>query len=77
PVHTTRDTQRQSDAIPFISMESWRFPATRATAAVSDRMWASESLNFMQMKSDFRERQPIGKKTIVLISDGGEINSCR
>ncbi|KAL0148837.1 hypothetical protein M9458_055846, partial [Cirrhinus mrigala] len=37
PVHTTRGTQRQSDAIPFISMESWRFPATRATAAVSDR----------------------------------------
>ncbi len=34
PVHTTSDTQRQSDTIPFISMESWRFPATRATASV-------------------------------------------
>ncbi len=27
----------QSDTIPFISMESWRFPATRATAGNSDR----------------------------------------
>ncbi len=24
--------KRQSDTIPFISMESWRFPATRAIA---------------------------------------------
>ncbi len=38
PVHTTSDTQRQSDTIPFISMESWRFPATRATATVGDQM---------------------------------------
>ncbi len=37
PVHTTSDTQRQSDTIPFISMESWRFPATRATVSDSDR----------------------------------------
>ncbi len=27
---------------------------------------SSESFNFMQMKSDFRERQPIGKKTVEL-----------
>ncbi len=57
-------------AISF-SMESWRFPATRATISHSGR-WrpdgacpatrqSSESLYFMQMKSNFRERQSTGK----------------
>ncbi len=73
PVHTTSDTQRQSDTIPFISMESWRFPATasdsdrwRPDGACPATRQSSESFNFMQIKSDFRERQPIGKKTVEL-----------
>ncbi len=57
--------KRQSDMIPLISMESWRFLATRDSDrwrpdGVCSATWQSlESFNFMQIKSDFR--QPIGK----------------
>ncbi len=68
-VHTTSDIERQSDIIPLISMESWRFPATRAISTgwvCPATQQSSESFNFMQMKIDFRKRQPIGKKTVEL-----------
>ncbi len=56
PVHTTSDTQWQSDTIPLISMESWRFPATRATVSDSDlgvRMGRDQRRDQVQNPSTF------------------------
>lgn len=53
PVQTTSDLQRQSKAISLILMEAQLRPVTRQSC---------ELLKFMQMKIDFRERQPIEAK---------------
>ncbi len=44
----------------------WRAGDFQRHGACPATQQSSESFNFMQMKSDFRERQPIGKKTVEL-----------
>lgn len=60
-----------SNMFPFISIESWRFFTIQATVTVGEKMLECpmkhkkiETFNFMQMKSDFREWQPIGVKSV-------------
>ncbi len=75
PIHFNGKLAISGDRSGSVRWRRMACPTTRES---------SESFNFMQMKSDFRERQPIGKMTELLwssssqlSSDGNEADPCR